>query len=91
MSVRSVSASAPCCAITSAARFGQRLRSPLFEVYVPLLAHALADPDKGTGLVMVCTFGDLNDVLWWRELQLPTRSIIGRTRHRAIAQQTQAL
>lgn len=44
------------------------------------------DPDKGTGLVMVCTFGDLNDVLWWRELQLPTRSIIGRTRHRAIAQ-----
>ncbi|GAB7532592.1 valine--tRNA ligase [Pseudomonas sp. 3A(2025)] len=60
------------------ARFGQRLRSPLFDVDVPLLAHALADPDKGTGLVMVCTFGDLNDVLWWRELQLPTRSIIGR-------------
>lgn len=58
-------------------RFGQRLRSPLFEVEVPLLAHALADPQKGSGLAMVCTFGDLTDVLWWRELQLPTRSIIG--------------
>ncbi|WP_426190113.1 valine--tRNA ligase [Pseudomonas sp. NFXW11] len=60
------------------ARFGQRLRSPLFEVEVPLLAHALADPQKGTGLAMVCTFGDLSDVLWWRELQLPTRAIIGQ-------------
>ncbi|WP_109514119.1 valine--tRNA ligase [Pseudomonas ovata] len=60
------------------ARFGQRLRSPLFDVDVPLLAHVLADPEKGTGLVMVCTFGDLNDVLWWRELDLPTRPIIGR-------------
>lgn len=59
-------------------RFGQQLRSPLFEVPVPLLAHPLADPQKGTGLAMVCTFGDLTDVLWWRELQLPTRSIIGR-------------
>lgn len=58
-------------------RFGQYLRSPLFEVEVPLLAHALADPQKGSGLAMVCTFGDLTDVLWWRELQLPTRSIIG--------------
>lgn len=58
-------------------RFGQHLRSPLFEVEVPLLAHALADPQKGSGLAMVCTFGDLTDVLWWRELQLPTRSIIG--------------
>nr|WP_243433709.1 valine--tRNA ligase [Pseudomonas sp. 50_B] len=57
-------------------RFGQYLRSPLFEVEVPLLAHALADPQKGSGLAMVCTFGDLTDVLWWRELQLPTRSII---------------
>ncbi|AZC23960.1 valine--tRNA ligase [Pseudomonas sessilinigenes] len=59
-------------------QFGQALRSPLFEVPVPLLAHPLADPQKGTGLAMVCTFGDLTDVLWWRELQLPTRCIIGR-------------
>lgn len=59
-------------------RFGQTLRSPLFDVEVPLLAHPLADPEKGTGLVMVCTFGDLTDVLWWRELQLPTRPVIGK-------------
>jgi valyl-tRNA synthetase len=37
-----------------------------------------ADPEKGTGLVMVCTFGDLTNVVWWRELQLPTRPIVGR-------------
>ena len=40
---------------------------------VPVVAHALADPDKGTGIAMVCTFGDITDVVWWRELDLPTR------------------
>lgn len=59
-------------------RVGQSVRSPIFDVDVPLLAHPLGDPDKGTGLVMVCTFGDLTDVIWWRELQLPTRSILGK-------------
>ena len=42
------------------------------------IAHPLAEPDKGSGIAMVCTFGDLTDVTWWRELQLPTRAIIGR-------------
>ncbi|HEY4605161.1 MAG TPA: valine--tRNA ligase, partial [Blastococcus sp.] len=37
----------------------------------------LAEPDKGSGIAMICTFGDLNDVTWWRELQLPTRPIVG--------------
>jgi len=60
------------------ARFGHSLRSPVFEVEVPLLAHPLADPGQGTGLAMVCTFGDLNDVTWWRELALPTRAILGK-------------
>jgi valyl-tRNA synthetase len=41
-------------------------------------AHPLADPGKGTGMAMVCTFGDLTDVTWWRELQLDTRVVIGR-------------
>ena len=36
----------------------------------------LAEPDKGAGIAMCCTFGDLTDVQWWRELQLPTRSVI---------------
>jgi valyl-tRNA synthetase len=45
---------------------------------VPVYAHPLAEPDKGSGIAMVCTFGDLTDVTWWRELDLPTRAIIGR-------------
>jgi valyl-tRNA synthetase len=44
---------------------------------VPVVAHRLAEPDKGSGIAMICTFGDLNDVTWWRELQLPTRAIVG--------------
>ncbi len=58
--------------------FGTRVRTPLFGVEVPILAHRLADPDKGSGIAMVCTFGDLTDVTWWRELDLPTRTVIGR-------------
>ncbi len=58
--------------------FGSTVRSPLFDVEVPVLAHPLAQIDKGSGIAMICTFGDLTDVIWWRELQLPTRAIIGR-------------
>ncbi|MCB7137633.1 valine--tRNA ligase [Cellulosimicrobium marinum] len=58
--------------------FGTTVRSPLFDVEIPVLAHAAAEPDKGAGIAMCCTFGDLTDVQWWRELQLPTRSIIQR-------------
>ena len=43
-----------------------------------MLAHSAAEMDKGAGIAMCCTFGDLTDVAWWRELQLPTRTIIGR-------------
>ncbi|WP_222268524.1 valine--tRNA ligase [Modestobacter marinus] len=57
--------------------FGQTVRTPLFEVEVPVVAHRLAEPDKGSGIAMICTFGDLNDVTWWRELQLPTRPVVG--------------
>ncbi|WP_270887616.1 valine--tRNA ligase [Pedococcus sp. 5OH_020] len=59
--------------------FGTTVRSPLFGVEVPVLAHPAAEPDKGAGIAMCCTFGDLTDVLWWRELRLPTRSVITRT------------
>ena len=58
--------------------FGTTVTSPLFEVELPVLAHPAAEPDKGSGLAMCCTFGDLTDVQWWRELQLPTRTLIGR-------------
>ena len=40
------------------------------------VAHPLADPEKGTGIAMICTFGDLTDVIWWRELKLPVRAVI---------------
>jgi valyl-tRNA synthetase len=56
---------------------GQDVLTPLFGTRVPVLTHPLVDPDKGTGLVMVCTFGDLTDVVWWRELGLPVRSVLG--------------
>ena len=45
---------------------------------MPVVAHTLAEPDKGTGIAMICTFGDVTDVTWWRELQLPTRALVGR-------------
>jgi valyl-tRNA synthetase len=57
--------------------FGTTVTTPLFGVDVPVVAHTLADPEKGSGIAMICTFGDLTDVTWWRELQLPTRPIIG--------------
>ena len=57
---------------------GSSVRTPLFEVAVPVLAHPLADPEKGTGIAMVCTFGDTTDVVWWRELRLPLRVILDR-------------
>ena len=57
---------------------GTTATTPLFGVPVPVVAHRLADPGKGTGLAMICTFGDLTDVLWWRELQLPVRSVVTR-------------
>jgi len=57
---------------------GTELTTPLFNVAVPVLAHRLADASKGTGMAMVCTFGDNTDVIWWRELRLPLRSIINR-------------
>ena len=58
---------------------GTELRTPLFDVAVPVFAHRLADKDKGTGLAMVCTFGDTTDVTWWRDLGLPLRVVLGRT------------
>ncbi|WP_292835556.1 valine--tRNA ligase [Microbacterium sp.] len=57
--------------------FGQSVRTPLFDVEVPVLAHPLAQKDKGSGIAMICTFGDVTDIIWWRELDLPNRSILG--------------
>ena len=56
--------------------FGTEVVTPLFGVRVPVKAHALADPEKGSGIAMICTFGDTTDVTWWRELKLPVRAIV---------------
>src|SRR6478672_6047798 len=58
--------------------FGTTVTSPVFGVEIPVLAHPAAEPDKGAGIAMCCTFGDLTDVTWWRELNLPVRTLIGR-------------
>jgi valyl-tRNA synthetase len=56
--------------------FGTEVMTPLFGVPVPVKAHPLADPEKGSGIAMICTFGDLTDVTWWRELSLPVRAVL---------------
>ena len=61
------------------ALFGSTVTSPLFGVEVPVVAHPAAEMDKGAGIAMCCTFGDMTDVMWWRELDLPTRSVITRS------------
>ena len=58
--------------------FGKTVRTPIFDVEVPVLAHPLAQQDKGSGIAMVCTFGDVTDIIWWRELDLPNRTILGQ-------------
>ncbi|MGB3414806.1 MAG: valine--tRNA ligase, partial [Microbacteriaceae bacterium] len=70
--------------------FGTTVKTPIFGVEVPVVAHHLAQQDKGTGIAMVCTFGDLTDVIWWRELQLPNRTIVGQD-GRIIASAPEAL
>ncbi|MCI5825684.1 MAG: valine--tRNA ligase [Arcanobacterium sp.] len=56
--------------------FGTTVTSPIFGVEVPVLAHPLAEIDKGAGIAMCCTFGDVTDVQWWRDLQLPLRNVL---------------
>jgi hypothetical protein len=57
--------------------FGSMVTTPVFGVEVPIVAHHLAQPDKGSGIAMICTFGDVTEVIWWRELDLPNRAILG--------------
>ena len=56
--------------------FGKEVLTPLFRARIPVKAHPLADPAKGSGIAMICTFGDVTDVVWWRELGLPVRAVI---------------
>jgi valyl-tRNA synthetase len=57
---------------------GQTVRTPIFGHMVPVIADDKADPTKGTGAVMCCTFGDVTDVYWWRAHALPLRIVLTR-------------
>ncbi|WP_374686737.1 valine--tRNA ligase [Promineifilum sp.] len=57
---------------------GRRALVPFFGQDVPILADPAADPRKGTGAVMCCTFGDTADVAWWRAHNLPLIETIDR-------------
>lgn len=58
--------------------FGTTAVSPAFGVEIPILSHPLAEKDKGAGIAMCCTFGDLTDVAWWRDLGLEMRPVLGK-------------
>lgn len=57
--------------------FGKNAITPLFKVRVPIVASEHADPGKGSGILMICTFGDLADVEWWKKSKMPIRQVIG--------------
>lgn len=57
---------------------GKTALTPLFQVPVPIIADQKVEPDKGTGIIMVCTFGDATDMEWWKYYKLPLRQIINR-------------
>ncbi len=64
--------------IGTTARIESTAFSQTTTIEVPILADELADPAKGSGAVMCCTFGDSTDVRWWRTHDLPLRAAIGR-------------
>ncbi|MBI4738960.1 valine--tRNA ligase [Candidatus Woesearchaeota archaeon] len=57
---------------------GKHAVVPLFNYEVPIITDEKADPEKGTGIVMCCTFGDKTDIEWWRKHKLPLRAVIER-------------
>jgi valyl-tRNA synthetase len=58
--------------------FGKDAITPLYGARVPIVAAEHADPEKGTGILMVCTFGDAMDVEWWKQSGLALKQLIGR-------------
>ena len=56
--------------------FGKKAKVPLFNHEVPILPDERADPEKGTGIVMCCTFGDQTDIAWYMAHNLPLKQAI---------------
>ena len=67
--------------------FYKKALTPLFSAPVPILPSTHADPEKGTGILMICTFGDMEDVRFWQKMnlsklpeqRLPVRQIIDKS------------
>ncbi|MEK6734196.1 MAG: class I tRNA ligase family protein, partial [Pseudomonadota bacterium] len=57
---------------------GKKAITPLFKDEVPILADEKVDIEKGTGILMCCTFGDTTDVEWWQTYNLPLKIIINK-------------
>ena len=57
--------------------FGKTAIVPLFDAPVPIMISEHADKEKGTGIMMVCTFGDIADVAWWKRSGMPIKQLIG--------------
>jgi valyl-tRNA synthetase len=55
---------------------GKKARVPIFEQVVPIMEDEKVDPEFGTGIVMICTFGDSTDIAWWKAHGLPLRMCI---------------
>lgn len=55
---------------------GKTAKVPLFNFEVPILEDKRANPEKGTGLVMCCTFGDQTDMEWQKAYNLPIKTAI---------------
>ena len=54
---------------------GKTAHIPIIDVEVPIMADEKVSIDKGTGVVMCCTFGDQTDIEWWEKYNLPLRYI----------------
>ena len=57
---------------------GQHASIPIINVEVPIMGDSHVDADKGTGIVMCCTFGDQTDIEWWKKYQLPLKYIFSK-------------
>ena len=55
---------------------GKKVKLPLYDREVPILADENVDPNFGTGAVYVCTFGDEEDIKWQQKFNLPIYKII---------------
>ena len=54
---------------------GKTAHIPVIDVDVPIMADEKVEKDKGTGIVMCCTFGDQTDIEWWKKYKLPLKNI----------------